>query len=186
MRIFRKLTQLLDVEIVSPVDNDRLQYEASSGKWKNTSVSGVAPHHGSHEEGGDDEVSVTVGMIDAEASTDGQVPTSDGAGGVTWEDQSGSSGGAPADATYITQTANGDLSAEQALAALATGLVKVTTGTGVLSTATGGTDYANASHQHAGEDITSGTVADARIASTIARDSEVTSAISALLVWPYC
>lgn len=34
------------------------------------------------------------------------------------------------------------------------------------------------SHNHAGEDITSGTVADARIASTIARDSEVTSAIS--------
>lgn len=38
-------------------------------------------------------------------------------------------------ATYITQTANGTLSAEQALSALSTGLVKVTTGTGVLSTA---------------------------------------------------
>lgn len=35
-------------------------------------------------------------------------------------------------------------------------------------------------HAHAGEDITSGTVADARIAATIARDSEVSSAISAL------
>lgn len=35
------------------------------------------------------------------------------------------------------------------------------------------------SHNHAGEDITSGTVADARIASTIARDSEVTAAIAA-------
>lgn len=34
------------------------------------------------------------------------------------------------------------------------------------------------SHVHAGEDITSGTVADARIASTIARDSEVASAIN--------
>jgi hypothetical protein len=34
------------------------------------------------------------------------------------------------------------------------------------------------SHNHAGEDITSGTVADARIASTIARDSEVSSAIA--------
>lgn len=41
-------------------------------------------------------------------------------------------------------------------------------------------EKASASHVHAGEDITSGTVADARIASTIARDSEVTSAISAL------
>jgi hypothetical protein len=34
-------------------------------------------------------------------------------------------------------------------------------------------------HAHAGEDITSGTVADARIASTIARDTEVTSAANA-------
>ena len=44
-------------------------------------------------------------------------------------------GGAPTTATYITQTADAGLSAEQALSALATGLVKVTTGTGVLSTA---------------------------------------------------
>jgi len=48
---------------------------------------------------------------------------------------------APTDATYITQTADDTLSAEQALSALATGLVKVTTGTGVLSTATAGSDY---------------------------------------------
>ena len=38
-------------------------------------------------------------------------------------------------ATYITQTASATLSAEQALSTLATGLIKVTTGTGVLSTA---------------------------------------------------
>lgn len=49
--------------------------------------------------------------------------------------------GAPSDATYITQTANGGLSAEQALAALATGIVKNTTTTGVLSIAAEGTDY---------------------------------------------
>ena len=54
--------------------------------------------------------------------------------------------GAPTDATYITQTANGGLSAEQALSSLSTGIVKVTTGTGVLSTATANTDYAAASH----------------------------------------
>lgn len=48
---------------------------------------------------------------------------------------------APKDATYITQTANGDLSAEQALGALATGLLKNTTTTGVLSIAVEGTDY---------------------------------------------
>jgi hypothetical protein len=40
-------------------------------------------------------------------------------------------------------------------------------------------EKAATSHAHAGEDITSGTVADARIASTIARDSEVTAAVSA-------
>lgn len=42
-------------------------------------------------------------------------------------------GAAPSDATYITQTASAGLSAEQALSALATGYVKVTTATGVLS-----------------------------------------------------
>lgn len=49
---------------------------------------------------------------------------------------------APTDATYITQTPNGTLSAEQAMSALATGLVKNTTTTGVLSIAVAGTDYA--------------------------------------------
>lgn len=48
---------------------------------------------------------------------------------------SGSTGGAPPGATYIVQTANADLTAEQALSSLATGLLKVTNGTGVLSTA---------------------------------------------------
>lgn len=49
--------------------------------------------------------------------------------------------GAPTDATYITQTANGTLSAEQALGSLATGILKNTTTTGVLSIAVAGTDY---------------------------------------------
>ncbi len=40
-------------------------------------------------------------------------------------------------------------------------------------------EKAAASHVHSGADITSGTVADARIASTIARDSEVTAAVAA-------
>lgn len=43
------------------------------------------------------------------------------------------SGSAPSDATYITQTANASLSAEQALGSLATGLLNVTTTTGVVS-----------------------------------------------------
>lgn len=54
-----------------------------------------------------------------------------GGGGTT----SGGGGGAPVGATYITQTPNGTLTSEQALSALTTGLLKVTTSTGVLSTA---------------------------------------------------
>jgi hypothetical protein len=49
--------------------------------------------------------------------------------------------GAPADATYIVQTSNGTLTNEQAMSALATGLVKNTTTTGVQSIAAAGTDY---------------------------------------------
>lgn len=48
---------------------------------------------------------------------------------------------APAAATYIVQTASSELSAEQVLGALTTGLLKNTTTTGVLSIATAGTDY---------------------------------------------
>ena len=48
---------------------------------------------------------------------------------------------APADAKYIVQTPNGDLSAEQALSELSTGILKSTTTTGVLSIAVAGTDY---------------------------------------------
>lgn len=44
--------------------------------------------------------------------------------------------GAPANATYITQTPNGSLSAEQALSALSTGLLRVATTTGVLTSLT--------------------------------------------------
>lgn len=45
----------------------------------------------------------------------------------------GSGGGAPSTATYIVQTPDGTLSAEQALSLLSTGLMKVTTTTGVVS-----------------------------------------------------
>lgn len=62
--------------------------------------------------------------------------------------------GAPTDATYITQTLNGSLSAEQALSALATGLLKNTTGTGVLSIGAAGTDYVAPSATLAGHGIT--------------------------------
>lgn len=76
--------------------------------------------------------------------TDGQCLQADSAQatGLVWG-ACGSGTGAPTDATYITQTSNAALTNEQALSSLSTGIVKVTTGTGVLSTATSGTDYSD-------------------------------------------
>lgn len=54
-----------------------------------------------------------------------------------------SSGGAPTTATYLTQTANGSLSAEQAMGALATGIVINATTTGVQSIYAGSSCAAN-------------------------------------------
>jgi hypothetical protein len=59
-----------------------------------------------------------------------------------------SGSGAPVGATYLVQTASGGLSAEQAMGALATGIVKNTTTTGVQSIATVGVDYGKQCHVH--------------------------------------
>ena len=48
----------------------------------------------------------------------------------------GGGGGAPTNATYITQTANGSLSAEQALSSLSSGIMRVATTTGVITSLT--------------------------------------------------
>lgn len=75
----------------------------------------------------------------ASVGTSGHVLTSNGAGALpTFQ---ASAGGAPTGATYITQTSNGSLTNEQALDALASGIMYNTTGTGVVSIATEGTDY---------------------------------------------
>lgn len=58
----------------------------------------------------------------------------------------GEGGGAPTDTPYITQIPDDDLSAEQAMSLLATGLVKNTTSTGVQSIAVENVDYAGAVH----------------------------------------
>lgn len=79
-------------------------------------------------------------------------------GGVTSGDLSTAiSGLAPGNATYITQTTNGTLSAEQALGSLATGILKNTTSTGVLSIATGSDLPA---HNHTGVAVSKGFVID--------------------------
>lgn len=73
----------------------------------------------------------------------GQLPAPDGTDFDTLEEYIDSLGAsyAPIGAAYIVQTANGALTNEQALGALATGLLKVATVTGLLSTAVANTDY---------------------------------------------
>lgn len=68
---------------------------------------------------------LAAGLIGSYAAI-GIVKNATGTGG-------GGGGGAPTDATYITQTTNASLSAEQALSVLATGVMHVTTSTGVIS-----------------------------------------------------
>ena len=74
------------------------------------------------------------------------------------------------------QPLDSDLTAIAALTttAFGRGLLELANAAALLAAAGG----AAASHAHAGEDITSGTVADGRVASTLARDSEVTSAVT--------
>lgn len=62
----------------------------------------------------------------------------DGATGAVTIPGYAGGGGAPTDATYITQTANTSLTNEQALSTLGTGILKNTTTTGVLSIASAG------------------------------------------------
>ena len=74
----------------------------------------------------------------------------------------GGGSGAPTGAKYIVQEAHADLSAEQSLGLLTTGILKntVTAAVGVLSTAVGA-DLP--SHVHAATDLTSGIIPDARM-----------------------
>lgn len=73
--------------------------------------------------------------------SDGFVLTADIASGPGWKWASPSASGADALGTYLVQTASHAPANAQILASLSTGLMKVTTTTGVVSTATAGTDY---------------------------------------------
>jgi len=96
-------------------------------------------------------------------------------GDGTWATITASGSAAPADATYIVQTSNSTLSNEFALASLATGLLKNTTTTGVLSIATAGVDYAAASHTHTSTSISDFAEAvDDRVAALLIAGANVT------------
>lgn len=92
---------------------------------------------------------------------------------------SGGSGGAPVGVAYITRTPDNTLSGEQALSLLATGLVKNTTGTGLLSIATAGTDFLAPNGSGAGltnlnaSALSAGTVPDARFPAVLPPASAV-------------
>ena len=75
-------------------------------------------------------------------------------GGAAYVDLGGAGGGAPIDATYIVQTANATLTNEQAIGALATGILKGTTVTGVISIAVSNTDYPSVTAQYLVSNLT--------------------------------
>jgi hypothetical protein len=84
---------------------------------------------------------------------------------------------APADAKYIVQTADSTLTGEQALGSLATGILKNTTTTGVLTIAAAGTDYLSPSGDGSAltalnaSNLASGTVSTARLGSGTANST---------------
>ena len=114
-------------------------------------------------------------------------------GVAAWSSVGGAASAAPTTATYITQTADATLSAEQALGALITGILKSTTTTGVVSIAVDGDfpstltrdtewdtiaeiETATGYDFSSGTNLDTGTVADARIAATLSRDTEAVAA----------
>lgn len=79
--------------------------------------------------------SIGVQELDAiDEPADGESYTYDSA--TARGEWAGGGSGAPTDATYITQTANGTLSAEQALESLSTGIMRVATVTGAITSLT--------------------------------------------------
>lgn len=138
-----------DVNAAAPNDDDILRYDTGTSKWVAEALPAAANHdllsatHADSTASAVSRGSIIIGddtpkWVELPVGTAGQVLTSDGTD-VAWAAPAG--GGAPTDATYIVQTANGSLSAEQALGALATGILKNTTTTGVLSIANPSVDY---------------------------------------------
>lgn len=82
---------------------------------------------------------------------------------MTLASSGGGGGGAPTTATYVTQTPDGTLSAEQALSLSGTGIMLNTTGTGVVSIYAGSTCGAN---QYATQTSASGVLTCSQVPAT--------------------
>ena len=149
------LDDLTDVDVTSPSDDDIIRFDTASGLWKHEALPAAGNHdllsatHGDTTAMAVTRGDIIIGSVAAPNTrwtalgkgTAGYVLTM-GADEPTWAVPSG--GGAPTAAKYIVQELHADLSAEQSLGALTTGLLlnTVTAGVGVLSKATAGTDYA--------------------------------------------
>lgn len=83
--------------------------------------------------------------LDGTGASSGDVLTYNGTAYAPVALTAAAASAAPDNAKYIVQQASSGLSAEQALGALATGLLKSTTSTGVVSIAVSGTDYLDGS-----------------------------------------
>lgn len=110
-------------------------------------------------------------MTCSRSGSTGILTSSGGAGG--------GSGGAPATATYLTQTPDGTLTNEQALSSLSTGLMSVTTGTGVVSTYAGATctagQYATATSATGA--LTCAQVATSQLSGTVSLTTQVSGTL---------
>ena len=185
-----ELNELHNVSIPStPADKDLLAWDNSTGVWKNmTKTTAGFGTLATLNTVGTSEItalavtnpklannSITPVKLSNQSTTNSLVGFDDtgvgdyytaGSGividGSTMTISATASGGAPVGATYIVQTSDGTLTNAQALGSLATGILKNTTSTGVLSIATG-SDLP--SHTHAAADITSGVIATARLGS---------------------
>lgn len=122
----------------SPSDKARMYFDVTSGTLKCSQDGGAYS-----DCAGTTITSINdIGDVDTTGVADGKVLKYDsGSGNWIIGDDAGAASGAPTDATYITQTANGSLTNEQALGLLSTGIMKNTTSTGVVSIAVAGTDY---------------------------------------------
>lgn len=201
IRVIRRLLELVDVNASGIADGETLVWDADADEF----VAGVATGGGSQDltsvlDEGNDAGGVRITGLgnpsaaqdaDTKAARDAAIATAvsnlvNAAPGLL--DTLDELAAALGDDANFAATITTVLAGKQPLDADLTALAALTTtsfGRGLLTLANqaallAAAGAAAAVHAHAGEDITSGTIADARIASTIARDSEVASGLTIL------